>query len=435
MNTASNQQRPGHVRYALTVGLLLLSAVAFLDRTNVSIAGVRIMQDFAFDNVHFGWVLSAFLLGYAAFQVPAGVLAKKFGPRRVLAGGLLWWGLFSIATAAVPEGTRHALLLLITVRFALGAGEAVMYPACSQFVERWFPSAERGAANGLIFAGVGLGSTLTPPLVTWVMLHNGWRASFWFSAALGLLAAALWYRFARDTPESHPAVRPAELEHIRAGRPEAAAVEPRTIPWARILLDRSVLALTFSYFAFGYVAWIFFGWFFLYLVKGRGLSLGSSGRYTTLPFLGMTLGCLLGGMLTDLLVRWLGAYKGRCVLGAASMLTAAALMLAGSRADSAALASITLAVGAGVLYIASSCFWAVAADVGAHFAAVVSGTMNMGAQMGGACTTIVTPLLAAHFGWKISFVAAAGMATLGAAAWLAVNPATRIASARPGFNS
>jgi MFS transporter, ACS family, glucarate transporter len=192
------------IRYVLVVWLMVLSAVAFLDRTNISIAGIQLSHEFGIDNTRLGWVFSAFLIGYASFQIPAGLLARSLGPRRVLAFAGVWWGLFTALTALVPPHIGNAVLVLVLVRFSLGAGEATMYPATSQFVERWFTVEERGKANGIIFAGVGLGSGLTPLLVTAIILHFGWRASFWFSAAAGIAVALIWYFAARDTPERHP---------------------------------------------------------------------------------------------------------------------------------------------------------------------------------------------------------------------------------------
>src|SRR5579872_310368 len=122
------------VRTLLVLWLFLLSAVGFMDRTNISIAGPAIRNELRLDDVHLGWVFSAFLIGYAAFQVVGGWLAYRFGPRRVLAAGVLWWGLFTALTAVPDAGLRHALLLMIAIRFALGAGEAVTYPASNQFV-------------------------------------------------------------------------------------------------------------------------------------------------------------------------------------------------------------------------------------------------------------------------------------------------------------
>src|SRR5271166_3258213 len=87
------------VRYLLVLWLLVLSAVAFLDRTNISIAGVQIGREFQIDNARLGWVFSAFLIGYASFQIPGGVLARRFGPQLLLALSVIWWGIFTALTA------------------------------------------------------------------------------------------------------------------------------------------------------------------------------------------------------------------------------------------------------------------------------------------------------------------------------------------------
>ncbi len=176
------------VRALLIFWLFMLSATAFLDRTNISIAGNAIREELGIDNLRLGWIFSAFLVGYAAFQVVGGWLAWRFGPRLALAGGVLWWGLFSALTALVNPKLPFVLPLLILIRFSLGAGEAVMYPASNQFVARWIPVDERGRANGWIFAGVGAGAGLTIPILTWLISHYGWRASFWFSALAAVLA-------------------------------------------------------------------------------------------------------------------------------------------------------------------------------------------------------------------------------------------------------
>ncbi len=417
------------IRYLLVLWLFALSAVSFLDRTNISIAGVQIGREFSIDNTHLGWVFSAFLIGYAAFQVPAGALARRLGPRRVLTFGVLWWGVFTALTALVPPGMRYAVVALVLVRFALGAGESTMYPATAQFVERWFPIQERGKANGLIFGGVGMGSGLTPPLVTAIILHFGWRASFWFSALVGLLVGAVWYVAARDTPEEHSRVSEAELARIEKGRGAPPGVLPGSdqsrktpVPWAKVFGSKEILALTGSYFSFCYVAWIFFGWFYIYLAQVRGLNLKTSALYSMLPFIAMTIGCLSGGVISDWIAQRYSHRVGRCGLSAISLGLTAILLVLGSRAHQAQAASIVLACGAGVLYISQSCFWAVTADISGQYSGVVSGLMNMGGQIGGAATASLTPLIAAHFGWEMSFLTAAVLAVGGALAWFAIDP-------------
>ena len=145
----------GRLRWVLIFWMFLISAIAYLDRVNISIAGQAIQKDFNMDDVQLGWVFSAFVLGYALFQVPGGRMADRFGPRRILLLAVIWWGIFTSLTAATPPSISFAIALLISMRFLLGVGEAVVYPASNSLVARWIPSAERGIANGLIFAGVG----------------------------------------------------------------------------------------------------------------------------------------------------------------------------------------------------------------------------------------------------------------------------------------
>ncbi|MFY9528304.1 MAG: MFS transporter [Candidatus Acidiferrales bacterium] len=420
------------VRWFLIFWLFLLSAVAFLDRVNISIAGSSIAAEYHLSNVQLGWVFSAFLLGYALFQTPGGRLADRLGPRRVLAGGVFWWGIFTAATAAISPALGFALLLFISVRFLLGVGEAIVYPASNQFVARWIPTQERGIANGWIFAGVGAGAGVTPPLITYIMVHYGWRSSFWACAVIGIIAGAVWFLAARDTPEEHPRVSASELATIRSGLtlPQNVSAAKALIPWGRILTSKEVWAVTFSYFCYGYVAWIFFSWFYIYLATVRGMNLKASAYYATLPFLAMAACCPLGGLISDRLTRWRGKRVGRCHLAVFAMGLTAVIIALGSQVESARLASIVLAGGAGALYLSQSSFWSVTADIAGPSSGSVSGFMNMGAQFGGAVTASLTPMVAALFGWSASFLVAAGLCAVGALSWLLVDPECTLTQSR-----
>jgi MFS transporter, ACS family, glucarate transporter len=426
-------ERSTRVRFFLAFWLFVISGVAFLDRTNITIAGLQISSEYGLGNQRLGWIFSAFLIGYAGFQLPAGWLAARFGPRRVLTFGVVWWGITTGMTALLPSGIPHAVLLLITVRFALGAGEAVVYPAANQFVARWVPMKERGMINGLIFAGVGAGSGLTPPLLNWLITHHGWRAAFWFSAVIGLVAGAVWWFAARDTPEEHSRVSAAELREIREGMSFSPAVAASAsdgppakggvhISWRAIFHRRDLLALMVGYFSFGYIAWIFFSWFFLYMAQVRGFDLKSSARYAMLPFLSMTVFCLVGGVLSDRITQRYGLRMGRCGLASVALLLTAVFLVLGSQVHSPQLAGIILAGGAGALYLSQSSFWSVSVDIAGRSSGVFSSMVNMGGQIGGAVTASLTPWVAQRFGWTTSFGIGAALAVAGAVCWMTVHP-------------
>jgi ACS family glucarate transporter-like MFS transporter len=348
----------------------------------------------------------------------------------MLALGVVWWGLFTALTAAVPAHLGSALLAFLGVRFALGAGEAVIYPASNQFVARWIPSEERGLANGVIFSGVGAGAGFTPPLITYLMLRFGWRTSFIVCATLGLVAGLIWYLIARNSPSEHPLVSSNELARIQSGLPASAeGRKAALVPWARMLRSREVLAVTLSYFSFGYVAWIFFSWFYIYLAEVRGLNLKASALYSMLPFMAMAVCSPLGGILSDELTRRKGARTGRGGMAVVAMLLAAIFLVVGSSAENTQVAVLVLAGGAGALYLSQSSFWSVTADIGGASSGSVSGFMNMGNQIGGMITASLTPWIASRVGWKAPFFVAAALCFGGAAAWLFVDPLKRLDSA------
>jgi ACS family glucarate transporter-like MFS transporter len=418
------------VRYLLAFWLFVLSAVAFLDRTNIAIAGIQLGREYGLSNQRLGGVFSAFLIGYAIFQIPAGWLATRWGPRRALTLGAVWWGVTTACTAALPSTIAHALIWLISIRFLLGVGESIMYPAANQFVAQWIPFRERGFINGLIFAGVGA-SGLTPPLLTWLILRYGWRAAFWFSASLGIAVGLAWWVMARDFPEQHPSVPDAELAEVRelpapqiqkAAVPANEADPTRRTSAIRFFRRSDLPALMVAYFSFGYIAWIFFSWFFLYLAKVRGLNLKTSALFTMAPFISMTVCCLAGGVLSDwIAARW-GLRAGRCGLAAAALAVTAAFLVLGSQARSAGAAGLILAAGAGALYLSQSSFWSVSVDLAGRSSGFFSSIVNMAGQIGGAVTASLTPWIAQRAGWTSSFGLAALLAVVAAVAWLFVHP-------------
>ena len=420
--------RTSHVRWFLVFWLFVLSAVSYLDRVNISIAGGSIAEAYHLSDVQLGKVFSAMLVGYALFQTVGGRLADRFGPRRVLAGGVMWWGIFTALTAMVPANIAGALFIFVVVRFLLGAGEAVIYPSANQFIARWIPTSERGIANGLIFAGVGAGAGLTPLLITYIMVHYGWRSSFWVCSIVGFAAGAVWFLSARDTPAEHSGVSAAELTLIRSGLAQGERKNDSTalVSWAQVVRSKEVLAITVSYFCYGYVAWIFFSWFYRYLAKVRGLDLKASAFYTMLPFLAMLVCCLLGGAINDRLTKRLGPRVGRCGVAAFAIAVAGAFIAFGSQVQSARLASVVLAGGAGALYLSQSSFWSVTADIAGASSGSVSGFMNMGNQIGAALTASLTPWIAARFGWTTSFLVAAALCVVGALSWLVVDPSRQL---------
>ena len=416
----------GKVRWALVLWIFAIAAVTYLDRVNISISGRFIEREFHLSHLQLGWVLSAFALGYGLFQAPGGRMADRFGPARVLAAVTIWYAIFTSGTAWTPSGLRFSLFLLLGVRFFLGAGEACVFPSSNRLVAGWIPAQERGLANGIIFAGVGAGAAMAPPVISFIIERYGWHWTFWITAVIGLAVGLIWRLIATDKPESHPWVTAQEAAYIRAGA-GASTAAPRGIPWGAMARSKEVLAVSGSYFCYCYIAYLFFSWFFTYLSEVRGLDLKASAFYGMLPFMAMMTCSPLGGWISDRLTARYGERIGRCGIAVAALAICGVFLCLGTQVKSAPMACLVLAGGAGALYLSQSSFWSVTAGIAGASAGSVSGVMNMWGQFGAVVTASLTPWVAEHFGWTASFLLAAGFAICGSLAWLAVDPSRGLA--------
>jgi MFS transporter, ACS family, glucarate transporter len=307
-------------------------------------------------------------------------------------------------------------------------------------VADWLPPQERGFGLGVSIGGIGIGASMTPPAVAWIMVNYGWQSAFYVSALAGILIALIWVWYARDHPEQHTSVSDAELQYIRSAslthrsllRNEASIHssshrgrgqgEGEPVPWLSFFRTPSVWWLVLAYTGLGYVAYVYLSWFYLYLVNERGFSVLRGAFLAMGPFLAMAVFCPLGGWLTDRLTNSFGANPGRRSVGCAGMLLSGICILAGTGADDPHVAILLLSLGAGFLYFTVGAFWASTIDLTPRHAGTLSGIMNTGANIGGTISPTLTPWLAEQFGWNASLGFAACVAALGGVLWLLVRP-------------
>jgi len=411
----------------LILGLLFsISVVTYIDRVNISVTARQMMPALGLTDQEMGWVFSAFVVGYALFQIPGGWLSDRWGIRVVLTIALIWWSCFTALTAiaatsflAGPLGIVGALAL---IRFLLGIGEAAALPTFNRAVTDWLLPHERGLGIGTAIGGIGVGAALTPPLTAWIMVNYGWQAAFYLSSGLGIGLAVIWWFLAADRPASHPWLSSSVGTIATAPTPT-----PQTsIPWDQLRRTSTVWWLMLSYGCLGYVAYVYMSWFYLYLVNERGFSVLRGGLFAAAPFLAILLFCPLGGWITDRLATSYGVTRGRRLVGMAGMSLAALSIAVGAHVESPSLAIICLSSGAGWLYFTIGAYWSSISDLSPTHAGSLSGLMNMGANLGGAVSPTLTPWIAQQWGWPASLGVAAFMALLGGFMWLRINPEERL---------
>ena len=417
------ESSPPSPRRWLILGLLFsISVVTYIDRINISVTARHMMPALGLTEQEMGLVFSAFVVGYALFQIPGGWLSDRWGIRIVLMIALIWWSCFTAWTAtaatsfiAGPLGIVGALAL---IRFLLGVGEAAALPAFNRAVTDWLPAHERGLGIGIAIGGIGIGAAITPPVTAWIMVNYGWQSAFYLSSGIGLGLAVIWWWLAADRPSRHP-----WHTHDQAIPPTAQPVPPRpSIPWATLRNTPSVWWLMLSYGCLGYVAYVYMSWFYLYLVNERGFSVLRGGVFAAAPFLAILVSCPLGGLVTDRLAMKRGVTRGRQIVGMTGMGLAAASIALGSVAESPYLALASLSLGAGWLYFTIGAYWSSTSDLSPTHAGSLSGLMNMGANLGGAISPTLTPWLAQQWGWDASLGLAAFISLLGGIMWFRIRP-------------
>src|SRR3989442_7919969 len=290
--------QPTRARFTLLRFAFALSAVTYLDRVCIATAATSIREELHLNAVQMGWIFSAFTLAYAIFEIPSGWLGDTIGPRKVLTRIVLWWSAFTMATGAAWNYTS-----LLAFRFLFGAGEAGAFPNASRSFSQWFPARERGRAHGIIFMGTRLGGALAPPLAVALIAAIGWRASFWIFGSIGVFWTALWWRWFRDDPAKHPSVNASELEIIQQDR--IAGTGRQEIEW-RFLLNRNLLFICLTYFAFGYGLYFYLTWLQTYLREARGFSAGQASLLASLVLFSGAGASIVGVLLTDYLCKLAG---------------------------------------------------------------------------------------------------------------------------------
>lgn len=331
LEAARSEQKPTRRRFSIMWILFVCVVINYLDRSNLSIVAPKLTEDLHLTPVALGMVLSAFGWTYALFQIPASRFVDRVNPRLLFAIALALWSL-----ATLLMGLVGTFVALIALRLAVGAMEAPAYPINNRVVTTWFPERERAGAIGFYTSGQFVGLAFLTPVLAWLEARYGWRFIFVATGAVGVVWALLWWLLYRDPGEAR-GVNKAELRLIEEGGgiPELSRKldESRSASvWkdlSFVLSKRKLWGLYIGQFGIVSVQWFFLTWFPTYLVHYKHIELAKAGVLASLPFLAAFVGVILGGVLSDWLLRQgIGVTPARKIPVVTGMVLASSIFLA-----------------------------------------------------------------------------------------------------------
>jgi MFS transporter, ACS family, glucarate transporter len=417
----------GKLRFLILGLIFFITVVNYADRSIISIAGPNLSDELGLSPVTMGYIFSAFGWSYVIGQLPGGWLLDRFGSKWVYATSIALWSLFTLFQGAVGFFTgAAAVALLFALRFLVGLAEAPSFPANARIVSAWFPTAERGFASAVFNSAQYFSTVLFAPFMAWIVHDFGWRHVFWVMGLVGIAMALIWVTFIH-APKRHPLIRQPEVDHLVAGGAlvdieEAKAEKTNGGPsWGAIkqlLTNRMLLGVYVAQYCITTLTYFFLTWFPVYLVKERGLSILQAGFAATLPALCGFFGGILGGIISDAILKRSGSLTfARKIPIVAGMLLSTTIIACNYVSEPAAVIGfMTLAFfGKGI----GSLGWAVVSDTSPkEIPGLNAGLFNTFGNVAG----ITTPIAIGYI------VEASGGSFTGALVFVAVNAVVALVS-------
>ncbi len=419
--------RPTRVRNRVLLLLMLVTGITYLDRVCIAAAAPHMMAQMGLSGIEMGYVFGVFAVAYGLFEVPAGWLTDRLGPRKMLIRIVVCWSVFTAFTGV----TRGFLSLLVT-RFVFGAAEAGAFPAVARALSNWFPLQDRGRVIGLMWAGARVGGSVAPPLAAALTTWIGWRLAFVVFGMVGLVWSLAFTASYRDKPAEHPDVNSGELAYIGQSAPVARTVllsVKTSTAWRSIFSNSSVWALFWMYFGSSYGFWFFITWMPTFLMREHALPARQAGLYSSLPLAAGAVCSITGGMLSDWATRRTGSLRwGRSLVGMGGFLLASISFGMAALARGPRMTVLFLTLAAGGIDLCVPVAWAACLDIGGSFGGTVSAFMNAGSSI----SALISPLAAVYLFQKFGsfgpmFASASVIYLIAGLLWLKID-ATRAVS-------
>lgn len=412
------------IRWRIFAFLFAFGLIAYVQRTGVTVAAERMMPELHLSQLQIGLIEQAFVIGYALFQLPGGLLGQRFGARAAFtAFGIVAFAAV-MATPAAPELFSGAALftVLLGAQFLLGIAQAGIFPVSNGVFEAWFPARQWALALGAQNMGLNLGAALTPPLIAVLMSAVGWQQALAWSSIPPVVVIALWVWYARNSPREHPAVSSAELAELGDEGAQAPVDDKVTVRrLLRLLGHRSTLLLALSYLAMNYSFFLLSNWCFLYLIQERHFSVLQSGWLAMLPPIVAGVGSGVGGVTTGWLCKRFGATWGYRGVPLVALPLVGVLLLIAVETSNAFVAVAALTGCFGFVEINEAAYWAASMAVGRSDSMATGGVLNTGGSLGGIIGIPVVAYLSGRHAWGAAFAIGSACAVAAALLWLGID--------------
>ncbi|SEJ30685.1 MULTISPECIES: MFS transporter [unclassified Pseudomonas] len=306
------KSKPTHVRYLILLMLFLVTTINYADRATIAIAGSSLQKSLGIDAVTLGYIFSAFGWAYVAGQIPGGWLLDRFGSKKVYALSIFTWSLFTVLQGYVGEfGLSTAIVALFMLRFLVGLAEAPSFPGNARIVAAWFPTSERGTASAIFNSAQYFATVLFAPIMGWIVFTFGWQHVFIVMGGIGILFSLIWLKVIHS-PRAHPMINKEELDHIASNggmvdmdndQGKGKSGGPKWDYVKQLLTNRMMLGIYLAQYCINGITYFFLTWFPVYLVQERGMTILKAGFIASLPAICGFIGGVLGGIISDYLLR------------------------------------------------------------------------------------------------------------------------------------
>ena len=409
---------PGTATGRVIIMVALCYFLNMIDRNIVSIAAPEIQREFGLTNTQLGLAFSVFGFAYL-LQAPVGWLCDKWGSRLGLAVfGTIW------TAATIGCGLASSLGGLIGARALLGLGEAAPFPAMTRVIADWTPPTRRSFMQGLTHSFVSIGTTVTPPLIAWMMGYVGWRGAFLILGGISAVWVIVWAWFFRDDPRTCPSMTEEQLSQLVFTRKKHAAA-----PWRRLIPAMIPPALV--YMSISATFWTFWTWLPTYFVRTYHMPIKDSAIFTVGVLFAGVVGDISGGWFSDFIFRRTGNLRlARGGLVAVALIAAAASIGPVLLIRDLNLAAVALSIGFFFIRASVSPMWAVCTDIAPNWAGCAGGMLNTGSAISSIAAPLAFGYLADVTGnYSMPFSASLVLLLFGAAMCFVMRPDRQVQDA------